>query len=249
MLIQIPDLNSHTELDQATIERLKSTGIITVLIHRVRNIRSRRRSTRPAEGQPQGMSKFGRVPDKAVQDLGLSHYGRYAASCFPPSQRLISYSVDTPERQKGIKRSTYKRVDGKRDERAIATFNFKYRSLGKLTLTAILPSLISSFTAILKALRVVPTTPEPIVLPTRPCTPTAEPALRLRQTNKVYESQPDQDGLSIPELLALNKAYRGSVDGLEGLSKTELMVLLEHHRVSTMLDVQCLRQCAQGTSQ
>lgn len=77
-LIQLLDLNPHAEIDEVTKKRLTSTGIVTVLIHRVKNIRSRRskRTAQTTEALPHEVPKLGPVPKEAVKDLGLSHYGR-----------------------------------------------------------------------------------------------------------------------------------------------------------------------------
>ena len=89
-----------------------------------------------------------------------------------------------------------------------------------------------TFAAILQALRIAPTTPEPIVLPSRPRTPASEPAPTLRQQHTAPASCADQNGLTDTELLVLIGAYRDNTNGLESLSRRDLAVLLEHHRVS-----------------
>ena len=93
-------------------------------------------------------------------------------------------------------------------------------------------------TAILEALRITPATLEPIVLPTRPRTPVVELAPAPRRASLTCDSHTLYDGLSVPELLALIEAYRGSVNGLDGLSRKDLMVLLKHHQVRNVLLVQ-----------
>lgn len=129
------DLDSRSELDQASTERLRSAGIITVLIHRMKNARARasKRTAHPLEDRPHGISKFGRVPEKAVKELGLSHHGRYVCQGSLGSQRLTLCSVDIPKVHKGTRSLFYTSVDGNEDEHAIAIFNFKCRSLGKLS--------------------------------------------------------------------------------------------------------------------
>lgn len=57
-------------------EKLKSTGAITILVHRIKNLVARRASTRYASNKPHGITQFGRVPEKVVKDLGLSYHGR-----------------------------------------------------------------------------------------------------------------------------------------------------------------------------
>lgn len=84
-------------------------------------------------------------------------------------------------------------------------------------------------------LGIVPTSPEPIALPTRPRTPAIEPAPAPFREALPHESHATDDGLSVPELLALITAYRGSVNGLYGLSKKDLMVLLKHYQVRKVL--------------
>lgn len=62
------------------MEKLQSTGTITALVFRVRtsHLRARvsRRTSLSGSDRPHGISKIGRVPDKVVKDLGLSHHGR-----------------------------------------------------------------------------------------------------------------------------------------------------------------------------
>ena len=70
------DLNSRRELDEATTKTLWSTGIVTILVHRVKNIRTGASGRRTRSVQAQ-LSELGRVPKKAVQDLALSHHGRF----------------------------------------------------------------------------------------------------------------------------------------------------------------------------
>ncbi|KAJ4378253.1 hypothetical protein N0V86_005953 [Didymella sp. IMI 355093] len=126
------DLNSRQELDQATLKRLKCTGVITVLIHRIKNIRNPRRSLHSTSDKPHGITKFERVPEKAVKDLGLSHHGRYFS--FPPLLPWVlrSSSVARPKQEKpGVRSLSCSYVDGTEDKHAIAIFNFKYRSLGE----------------------------------------------------------------------------------------------------------------------
>ncbi|KAH6639650.1 hypothetical protein C7974DRAFT_373858 [Boeremia exigua] len=192
------DLDSRSELDQASTERLRSAGIITVLIHRMKNARARasKRTAHPLEDRPHGISKFGRVPEKAVKELGLSHHG----------------SVDIPKVHKGTRSLFYTSVDGNEDEHAIAIFNFKCRSL-----------------ATLKALSIVPTTPEHAILPSRPRSPDIAPASAVQEAYTPTDRDAYQV-LSVPELLVLVREYRGSVDGLERLSRRDLTTLLEHYK-------------------
>ncbi|KAF1850025.1 uncharacterized protein K460DRAFT_381892 [Cucurbitaria berberidis CBS 394.84] len=98
--------DSTRRLDKATEEKLKQTGTITVLFHEIKNIRWPRSS-----GQtPQAMN-------------GVSKFGKYMI-------RLLKYySVDEPVKQRRGKTLSYDNVNGKGDERAFATFRFKYRSL------------------------------------------------------------------------------------------------------------------------
>lgn len=93
-------------------------------------------------------------------------------------------------------------------------------------------------TAILKALRITPATLEPIVLPTRPRTAVVEPAPTPRRASLNRDSHTLYNGLGVLELLALIEAYRGSVNGLDSLSRKDLMVLLKHHQVRNVLLVQ-----------
>lgn len=132
-LICAPDTNNDQELDQATTDRLRSSCVITVLVHRIKNIRARavRRTTRAAGDQAHGISKLGRVPEKVVKDLGLSHHGRFAVRVLSTSRKLTVCSIDKPGQEKGARNSCYTDVDGSGDEHAIAIFNFKYRSLGE----------------------------------------------------------------------------------------------------------------------
>jgi hypothetical protein len=72
--------DSARELDKATDDRLKKTGTITVLFHRVKNIRWPRAAGKKAPEKcdiSHGVSKFGKVPEKSLKALGLSHHGGY----------------------------------------------------------------------------------------------------------------------------------------------------------------------------
>ncbi len=113
-----------------TTDRLRSTGIITILVHRVKNIESHS-SRRPAKDRPIGITKFDCMPEGVTKGFGLSHYGRFDGHFSTVFMKLMNYSVDEPKRRGGSRSLCYKNVDGKNDEDAIAIFNFKYRSLGK----------------------------------------------------------------------------------------------------------------------
>jgi hypothetical protein len=79
-----------------------------------------------------GVSEFKTVPEKIVQELGISHHGGYVSSWKEPSRPSDSmHRLNDPQRKKGGKSLTFNWVDGREDEHAFATFNFKYRSLGR----------------------------------------------------------------------------------------------------------------------
>lgn len=77
-LIQLLDLNPHAEIDQVIKKRFTSTGIVTVLIQQVKNIKPHRSkwTAQTTEAIPHEVSKLDLVPKEAVKGLGLSHYGR-----------------------------------------------------------------------------------------------------------------------------------------------------------------------------
>lgn len=117
--------NSRRELDEATTKRLQSTGVVTVLVRRVKNIRTSVSGRRARSVQDQ-LSKLGRVPEKAVQDLALSHYRRFVNLASFVAYRLTTYSVGQLMREKGIRTLSYTDVNSKGDKHAIAIYNFKY---------------------------------------------------------------------------------------------------------------------------
>lgn len=84
--------------------------------------------------------------------------------------------------------------------------------------------------ATLKALSIVPTTPEHAILPSRPRSPDIAPASAVQEAYTPTDRDAYQV-LSVPELLVLVREYRGSVDGLERLSRRDLTTLLEHYKV------------------
>lgn len=66
-------------VEKTTEDRLKKTGTITVRVQRVKNLcwPSKRRTLPEEAGNiPHRVEKFGKVPEQAVQALGLSHHGR-----------------------------------------------------------------------------------------------------------------------------------------------------------------------------
>lgn len=81
-------------------ERLESAGVITVLVHRIKNLCAPRRSTHSASDKLHGITKFGRVPEKVVKDLGLSHHGRHVHFSPLLPLRLISCPVSTGRSKK-----------------------------------------------------------------------------------------------------------------------------------------------------
>ncbi|KAH5330007.1 hypothetical protein HBI12_065300 [Parastagonospora nodorum] len=114
------------------------------------------------------------------------------------------------------------------DNRPIAVFNFKYRSL-----------------AALKALGIVPRTPSPSPTPDpasipenptpqRTLVPQGTPALFApvsspRQRTSALSASTDQDGLSTEELIVIVTGYRGHDRGLATQSRKALLSLLRHY--------------------
>jgi hypothetical protein len=78
MLTNPTDKDSNRKLDNTTVDKLGKVGTITVLLHRIKNIRWPRamRFVQPKQADiPHSVSKFGAVPERNVQALGLSHHG------------------------------------------------------------------------------------------------------------------------------------------------------------------------------
>jgi hypothetical protein len=122
------------KLDEATAHRLSKAGIITIILHRVRNLRRPRKLRLP-------VAENGNVAHSVwVQDCTreeLAETGSVASrrvrgtvqQLYEPPDGL--HRVADPQQKRGGKSFTYNWVDGGEDEHAYATFNFKYRSLGR----------------------------------------------------------------------------------------------------------------------
>ena len=67
-----PDENSAKKLDKVTDDRLKQTGIITVIIHRIKNLHWPSKNTRlnRQNNIPHNVQDFESVPKKAIESLG-----------------------------------------------------------------------------------------------------------------------------------------------------------------------------------
>lgn len=197
-------------------ERLESTGVITVLVHRIKNLCAPRRSTHSASDKPHGITKFG-LPEKAVKDLGLSHHGRYVHFSPLLPLRLISCPVSTGRSKKNPASDRSATTPLMAEKTSMLSQSFT-SSTGRWVSHphSIIDLLLTLSLAILQSLGIAPATPRPVMLPSRPRTPAAEPPSTPRQVYPTPQTPGDQPGLSTPELLVLMRAYRGSVDGLEG---------------------------------
>ena len=124
-------------MDTLTEDKLNKAGTITVLFHRIKNIKRLRASKRLAASRhniTHGLTKFDKLPEKTVERLGLSHYVGCKATHSETRtvHSLISRSVDKPWRETQWRENCCcDYVDGEEDKDAFATFHFKYRSLGK----------------------------------------------------------------------------------------------------------------------
>ncbi|KAH4957629.1 hypothetical protein HBH77_120090 [Parastagonospora nodorum] len=120
------DQRNNRELDQVTADRLSKAGTITVLIHRIKNIKwpRARASKVKASDIAHGVAKFGAMPANKVNALGLTHHG----------------DVGAPQQKRSGKSYCHDSVDGMEDGDAFAIFQFKYRSLETLRTLGIVPA-------------------------------------------------------------------------------------------------------------
>jgi hypothetical protein len=223
----LAERDNQRKLDQATTDKLSKTKTITVILHRIKNIRWPRKSRAPIVHEPaavpHGVSKLGTIPEKAVQKLGLSHHGGYVGYEWWVERGTNKGSVGAPQQKRTGKTYCYDDVDGKEDENAFATFIFKYRSLGTVLPPNIMTDANIHTSETLKALGVVPRTPS-LTPPLQHSGASAQSAHKSGNTNA-------QDGLSKQELIAIIATYRGHGNGLENLSQKGSKALLQHHRL------------------
>jgi hypothetical protein len=85
--------------------------------------------------------------------------------------------------------------------------------------------------------------PTPRATPVLPAASVPAAPRRGQQTS-IPAARNIHDGLATEELITIIRTYRGHVRGLEGLSRKELMAVLEHHRVreTCIKCVQCANQ-------
>ncbi|EAT87833.2 hypothetical protein SNOG_05442 [Parastagonospora nodorum SN15] len=112
LIVPILDQRNNRELDQVTADRLSKAGTITVLIHRIKNMRWPRARASKVEASDiaHGVAKFGVMPANK-------------------SSLAKDASVGAPQQKRSRKSYHYDSVDGKEDGDAFAVFQFKYRSL------------------------------------------------------------------------------------------------------------------------
>jgi hypothetical protein len=94
------------KLDEATSNILSKAGAITVLLHRIKNIkwpRRARNATAEKANIPHGVSGFNTVPEKCMQKLGLSHHNGYVYPYETHNNLLKIYRVSDPPTEEGWK--------------------------------------------------------------------------------------------------------------------------------------------------
>ncbi|KAH3956417.1 hypothetical protein HBI70_068090 [Parastagonospora nodorum] len=208
------DQRNNRELDQVTADRLSKAGTITVLIHRIKNMRWPRARASKVEASDiaHGVAKFGVMPANKVNALGLTHHG----------------DVGAPQQKRSRKSYHYDSVDGKEDGDAFAVFQFKYRSLGQSYPAKFVVHTDNYSPETLRTLGIVPA----VFQPSPPATPTSS-AHRTPLPQQQISAAPhvnNHDSLSCEELVAIVGSYRGHFRGLDGLNEKELLSLLQHHR-------------------
>ncbi|KAF2117495.1 hypothetical protein BDV96DRAFT_685221 [Lophiotrema nucula] len=142
--------NAGEELKSA----LAKTGIISVTVRRVKNVREVPREGPVVQGIFMNATTPETVPEKALKGRALSHQLRYEEQVFELSeQALKSYSYSQPrvieERAPGDTRMVWEYIDTR--TKPFVTYNFLYRSR-----------------VALKALCVIPRSPSPAPLEERP---------------------------------------------------------------------------------